>query len=86
MIWKFVLLSGGLLTALAGGLGLYCLSGHDAETLEIPGTVEIQEIRLGSRAGGRVAQLAVTEGQWIEPGQVLVSLEAPELEVQESRD
>lgn len=82
MIWKLVLMSGGLLAALAGALGFSGLFGHGAESLEIPGTVEIQEIRLGSRTGGRVARLAVTEGQWVEPGQALVYLEAPELEAQ----
>jgi multidrug resistance efflux pump len=82
MIWKLILLSGGMLAALAGALGFYCLFGHGPETLEIPGTVEIQEIRLGSRTGGRVVRLAVTEGQWIEPGQILVYLEAPELGAQ----
>jgi multidrug resistance efflux pump len=84
MIGKLVLTSGGMLTALAGALGFYCVFGHGPETLEIPGTVEIQEIRLGSRAGGRVARLAVTEGQTFEPGQALVYLEAPELEAQRS--
>jgi multidrug resistance efflux pump len=83
MIWKLVFLSGGLLAALAGTLG-FCLFGHGSAVLEIPGTVEIQEVRLGSRTGGRVARLAVTEGQWIEPGQVLVHLEAPELQAQHS--
>jgi multidrug resistance efflux pump len=71
-----------MLTALAGALGLCHLFGPGPETLEIPGTVEIQEIRLGSRTGGRVARLAVTEGQCVKPGQVLVYLEAPELEAQ----
>jgi multidrug resistance efflux pump len=82
MTGKRVLLSGGMFMALASALGFYCLLGHGSQTLEIPGTVEIQEIRLGSRTGGRVARLAVTEGQWVEPGQILVSLEAPELEAQ----
>jgi multidrug resistance efflux pump len=82
MIWKLVVTAGGLLATLAGTLGYCCLFGHGAETLEVPGTVEIQEIRLGSRTGGRVARLSVTEGQWVEPGEVLVTLEAPELEAQ----
>jgi multidrug resistance efflux pump len=81
MLWK-LLTSGGLLTAVAGTLGFCWLVGRGPEALQIHGTVEIQEVRLGSRTGGRVARLAVTEGQWIEPGQVLVHLEAPELEAQ----
>jgi multidrug resistance efflux pump len=82
MIGKLILLSGGLLAALAGTLGFTCLFGRGPAALEIHGTVEIQEVRLGSRSGGRVARLAVTEGQRIEPGQVLIHLEAPELQAQ----
>jgi multidrug resistance efflux pump len=82
MSWKLVVTTGGLLTVLTGTLGLFCLFGQGSLVLEIPGTVEIQEVRLGSRTGGRVASLAVKAGQWTEPGQILVYLEAPELEAQ----
>ena len=54
MTGKLVLLSGGMLTALAGALGHCWLFRHGPETLEIPSTVGIQEIRFGSRTGGRV--------------------------------
>src|SRR5262245_2371138 len=79
---KLVLMSGGMFTALAATLGFCCLFGHGPDTLEIHGTVEIREVRLSSRSGGSVARLAATEGQWVEPGQTLVTLEAPELEAQ----
>jgi multidrug resistance efflux pump len=44
--------------------------------------VEIQEIRLGSKIGGRVVQVAVAEGDLLEPGQVLVRFDVSELEAQ----
>src|SRR5690348_2010946 len=50
--------------------------------LRLPGTVEIQEVRLSSKVGGRVARVAVTDGALVQPGQPLVYLEAPELEKQ----
>src|SRR5262245_45808237 len=79
---KLVVTGGGVLVALAVTVALCSFFGHAPEGLEIHGTVEIQEVHLGSRTGGRVTRLAVTEGQWVEPGQVLVYLEAPELEAQ----
>jgi HlyD family secretion protein len=47
--------------------------------LQLPGTVEIQEVRLGSKVGGRVEEVLVRESDVVEPGTVLVRLEAPEL-------
>src|SRR6516164_5410184 len=35
--------------------------------LRLPGVVEIQEVRLGSKVGGRVAEVHVQEGQIVEP-------------------
>ena len=57
--------------------------------LRLPGVVEIQEVRPGSKIGGRVAAVAVREGSGdviegllVEPGQWLVRLDIPELEAQ----
>lgn len=49
------------------------------EQLKLFGTVEVQEVRLGSKVGGRVATIHVRESQIVEPGTVLVSFETPEL-------
>lgn len=49
------------------------------EQLHLPGTVEVQEVRLGSKVGGRVAAVHVKEGQLVEARQVVVTFEAPEL-------
>jgi multidrug resistance efflux pump len=81
MRWKFILAASVALAA-ASALGCYWLFRHSAQVLELPGTVEIQEVRLSSKIGGRVAKVAVTEGELVKPGQPLIYLEAPELEAQ----
>jgi multidrug resistance efflux pump len=53
--------------------------GPDRNTLQLPGTVEIQEVRLGSKVGGRVEEVLVRESQVVEAGTILVRLAAPEL-------
>jgi multidrug resistance efflux pump len=53
--------------------------------MRLPGVVEIQEVRLGSKVGGRVAEIAILEGDLALPGQLLVRFEAPELEAQRAQ-
>jgi multidrug resistance efflux pump len=70
------------IVAAAGALAFFWpLRGPEA-ALQLPGTVETQEVRLGSKAGGRVAEVLVAEGDVVHPGQLLVRLEEPELEAQ----
>jgi multidrug resistance efflux pump len=80
--WKRLLLVVGLLAAVGVALGFLWPFGRHEQFLQIPGVVEIQEVRLGSKIGGRVARVAVREGDMAEPGQPLVYLEVPELEAQ----
>jgi multidrug resistance efflux pump len=49
------------------------------ERLRLSGTVEAQEIRVGSKAGGRVAQVLAKEGDWVEAGAPIVRFETDEL-------
>jgi multidrug resistance efflux pump len=74
-----LVLAGLVLAALAAGAWHYWPFGNGG-MLRYPGIVEIQEVRLGSKIGGRVARVLVAEGQRVEPGQELVVFEAPELE------
>lgn len=55
---------------------------RDGNVLRLPGIVEIQEVRLGSKLGGRVAKILVNEGDIVSPGQAVVVFETPELENQ----
>jgi multidrug resistance efflux pump len=74
-----------LCAAVAGAaLGVYWFRTA-ANELRLPGTVEIQEVHLSSRVGGRVSKLFVRESQVVEPGQKIVELEMPELDAQRSQ-
>ena len=57
-----------------GAFGRYGSSGNREATLELPGTVEVQEVRLGSKIGGRVDRVLVREGELVQPGQLLVRI------------
>jgi multidrug resistance efflux pump len=71
-----------LLVGAALALGLCWPGRHRPAALHLPGTVEVQEVRLGPKTGGRVAEVLAREGELAEAGQVLVRFEAPELEAQ----
>lgn len=49
------------------------------------GTIETREIRVGSKAGGRVLAVLVEEGQEVTPGQPLVRFDVAELEAQRAQ-
>jgi membrane fusion protein YbhG len=82
MTWKRVV--GGLVAMAAAGvaLGFFWPFGHNGKILSLPGVVEIQEVRLGSKVGGRVRSVEVKEGEVVEKDQVLVTFDVPELEAQ----
>ena len=48
-------------------------------TLALPGIVETQEVHLSSKVGGRVEKVLVREGDIVEAGKLLVSLDCAEL-------
>ncbi len=65
---------------IGSALGFACLYESGPPPLRLPGVVETQDVRLGSKVGGRVRHVAVKEGEVVRAGQELVTLEAPELE------
>lgn len=71
-----------LLAAVAVGLGFFWPFRSKSDTLKLPGVVEIQEVRLGSKIGGRVGKIAALEGDLVAPGQLLVKFDMPEMEAQ----
>jgi multidrug resistance efflux pump len=71
-----------LLGVVALALGFIWPFGRQPQTLRLPGVVEIQEVRLGSKIGGRVDKVAILEGTIAEPGQPLVYFAVPELQAQ----
>jgi HlyD family secretion protein len=80
-----ILLSGALLTVGAGVLGFSWRFERPSESLHLPGVVETQEVRLGSKLGGRVESVSVAEGDVVEAGQILARFEAPELQAQKQQ-
>ncbi len=60
--------------------GLLAYSQLRTEPAKVSGIVEADEIRLGSRVGGRVAEVLVEEGDEVEAGQTLIRLEPYDLE------
>jgi len=46
----------------------------------IQGEVDATQIRISSKVAGRISQLHVSEGDRVTPGQLLVSLESPEMQ------
>jgi HlyD family secretion protein len=64
------------LAAFAAGALHQCTSAPPT----VSGTIVAEETHAASRVGGRVARVAVAEGSSVIAGQVLVELDAPELE------
>jgi membrane fusion protein YbhG len=60
--------------------GLLSLSGTRRRDYSWSGVVEARSVTVGSRVGGRVKQVMVVEGQRVAPGEVLMSLEAGDLD------
>ncbi len=77
---KITLALGVLVLAGVAGAVTYFTAFAAPKVLRFPGIVEIQEVRLGSKIAGRVAKLFVREGESVQPGQVLLEFEVPELE------
>src|SRR5438045_926892 len=82
MMWKPLIVVVVLIAVAGSSAGIWFHFHQRPKELRLPGTVEIQEVRLSSRVGGRVAKVLVSESQLIEPGQVIVELEMPELDAQ----
>lgn len=60
-------------------VGLIAYSQIRTQPLKVSGFVEADEIRLGSRVGGRVAAVHFEEGQAVQQGDVLIELEPYDL-------
>lgn len=72
-----------LVVALLGGGGYFGYKRWAASRpFEWSGTIEVHAISVGSRAGGRVKEVLVKEGDHVEAGQALVILEPGDLEAQ----
>lgn len=67
-----------LIAAAILALGLIAVlawSQQRREPLKVSGYIEADEIRIGSRVGGRVARVRISEGQAVRTGEPLIELE-----------
>ncbi len=82
MNWKSIVGIGALLAVVAASVAFFYPFRERRDRLWLPGVVEIQEIRLGSKVGGRVAEVKAVEGELVELDQELVRFDIPELQAQ----
>src|SRR5512133_1269311 len=68
-----------IIVVVAGLLGALVYSQKRHVPLKVSGFIEADEIRVGSRVGGRVSKVAVAEGQAVKTGEPMVELEAFDL-------
>src|SRR5271169_5691613 len=59
---------------------LYAGWFHRDTTLQGSGTVEARNIRVGSKVGGRIDKVLVREGDYVQPGQILITFDDKELQ------
>ncbi len=64
-----------LILAAAGLIGFLVWQQSRVPPLVVSGFVEADEIRVGSRVGGRVAEVKAAEGQSVAPGEVLYTID-----------
>jgi HlyD family secretion protein len=82
MFRKSILLLFVLAAFAAGTFGIIWYIHRVPTSLSLPGVVEIQEVRLSSKLGGRVKRVVIREGDLVKAGDPLVYLEAPEMRAQ----
>jgi multidrug resistance efflux pump len=80
-------LIGAMALLMAGAAALIFIWpwGSSGDFLRLPGVVEIQEVRLGPRVSGRVAEVLVSEGDLVNTDQLLLRLDVPELNAQHAQ-
>jgi multidrug resistance efflux pump len=64
----------GIVVVAVAGISLLVWSQHRRESLKVSGFIEADEIRVGSRVGGRVQNVPAVEGQRVKAGDLLVEL------------
>ncbi len=70
----------GILIVVAALAAAIFYSQHRSEPLKVSGLIEADEIRVGSRVGGRVHRVFAVEGQRAKTGEVLLELEPFDLQ------
>src|SRR3954454_1480736 len=82
MVWKTALAVLVVVLVAAGGAAYWWYFQLAGDNLVLPGTVEVQEVRLSSKIGGRVKDVFVDDGAEVKANDPLVELDIPELRAQ----
>lgn len=61
-------------------IGFVCFGNNDDNVIQ--GEVEVSEYRVSSKLSGRIAEICVTEGDFVHKGDTLAILDVPEVEAQ----
>jgi multidrug resistance efflux pump len=69
----------GIAALALAGVAVYASIFRRDPALEGSGTVEVRNIRLGSKVGGRILEVRVCEGDQVEASQILVTFDDQEL-------
>jgi HlyD family secretion protein len=70
----------GAIVIAAAATALYAGWFHRDNTLQGSGTVEARNIRVGSKVGGRIDKVLVREGDFVQPGDILITFDDKELQ------
>ena len=71
-----------ILAGLLGGVGYYLLTKEKEEgdpVIRVSGNIEATEVDVGFKITGRITELTVQEGDWVEKGNVLARLDDEDL-------
>jgi HlyD family secretion protein len=68
-----------LLLIVAAGVGIWWAERPRPQTLVLTGTVDGNEVVVGSKITGRIVSLAVDDGQWVKAGDLVAVLDQDEL-------
>lgn len=85
MSHKALIAIGCILAAIAAAVGFAWPRMHSSDAIRLAGVVEIQEVRLASKVGGRIEQVLVRESEEVSPGQPLIVLDSRELSAQKDQ-
>src|ERR1035437_10388754 len=68
-----------LLAIVAAGVAIWWFERPRPQTLVLTGTVDGNEVGVGSKITGRIVSLAVDDGQWVKAGDLIAVLDQDEL-------
>jgi HlyD family secretion protein len=74
-----------LLAVSAAGLSIACSEAPPANALTASGNVEATEVQLAAEVGGRIVELRVAEGDRVNAGDVIATLDTKDAELQIAR-